>query len=129
MSFIATGHILTWGYSCCWIRCQSHGASGLWDWGCWPAAPEEVVWIASTSKRRKMASEISSTTVNLVCSKSSLNWRLTWNFCWCGAWFQHGECDTFFTIWNQLGVQCMSNLLFISLVGPSLEDFNALPYE
>ena len=29
---------------------------------------------------------------------------------------------------NWLVVQRVSNLLFISLVGPSLEDFNALPY-
>jgi len=29
---------------------------------------------------------------------------------------------------NRLGVRRVSNLLFVSLVGPSLEDFNALPY-
>lgn len=29
---------------------------------------------------------------------------------------------------NRLGIRRLSNLMFMSLVGPSLEDFNALPY-
>jgi len=66
-SFTGLGPTMSYwlGASCCCIRCQSHGASGLWEWGCctWRSCVNDL---ASTSKRRKMASDISSTTVDLV---------------------------------------------------------------
>jgi len=81
-----------------------------------------------------MASEISSTTVSrmpeeLVELKGAVE-TIPVNSADadCAAWFQHDEyCDNS-SLRNRLDMQRASNLIFISLVGPSLEDFNALPY-
>jgi len=48
------------------------------------------------------------------------------NFRWCGAWFQHDECDTFFTMKPAGRAACVKPFLHKPL-GPSLEDFNAFP--
>ena len=111
------------------FRCQLHGASGLWEWGCctWRSCVNDSIDFKTAQNG------ISSATVDLVCLKSLLNWRALWKqFLFTTSADAERGFSTMNVIcsslWNPLGVQRVSNLLFISLVGPSLEDFNALPY-